>query len=307
MTNFGRRRSIAADRALRGILLGALCLAAASSGCAHQDTTPVARGEYYASGKPDYDEFFVKLYRHQLDTANALKAEQAARSELAHAVGAAPNTKPSELAPSLQKMAGELEQSGVEVTVPAPSSGGALELEVRGEPKGDQAKQIEAVRTATRMLRGLERMARDGGTELDALRTRSIELDREVDRVFWTDGAGKRAEVKNNLSDARELIALMNDSRKDLGQSSTQLLALLQVTFKSKEPAPVAEAEENEEPSKGKKKGRSSGKRANASKKGKPGSKSTARPTRASAEAAAPASKPAPSKPSPAPKAEFEP
>jgi hypothetical protein len=178
---------------------------------------------------------------------------------------------------------------------------------VRGEPKGDQVAQVEAVRAATQKLLSLEQLARDGSAELDALRTRSIELDREVDRVFWTDGAGKRTEVKNNLSDARELIALMNDSRKDLQQSSTQLLAVLQVSFRAKAPPPVVEADESEEPSSGKKKGRSS-KRASAGKKGnakaKPGSRASARPARPPAEANAPAAKPAPKA---APKAEFEP
>jgi hypothetical protein len=301
MTNFGRRRSIAAD-SLRGIALGVLCFAAASGGCAQKDTTPVARGEYYAAGKPDYDEFFVKLYRHQLDTANALKLEQAARDELARAIGAAPNAKASELEPSLKKVAGELEQAGVEVTLPAAVSEGGPELEVKGEPKSEQAAQIDAIRAATRKLRSVELLARDGGSELDALRTRSIELDREVDRVFWTDGAGKRSEVKNNLSDARELIALMNDSRKGVGQSSTQLLAILQVTFKPKAPAPVVEAENDSPPKK--KKGRASAKRVNAGKKGN----AAARPASSRAPRPEAAAKPAPApKPSPAPKAEFEP
>ena len=290
------------------MLLGCLCLAAATSACAHHESTPVARGEYYAAGKPDYDEFFVKLYRHQLDTANALKVEQSARGELARVTGAAPDAKATDLGPNLQKMAGELEQAGVEVTVPARAPGAAAPgVEVKGEPKGDQVAQVEAVRAATQKLLSLEQLARDGGAELDALRTRSIELDREVDRVFWTDGAGKRTEVKNNLSDARELIALMNDSRKDLQQSSTQLLAVLQVSFKAKAPPPVAEADESEESASGKKKGRSS-KRASAGKKGnakaKAGSRASARPARPPAEANAPAAKPAPN---PAPKAEFEP
>jgi hypothetical protein len=301
MTNFGRRRSIAAD-SLLGIALGVLCFAAASGGCAQKNTTPVARGEYYAAGKPDYDEFFVKLYRHQLDTANALKLEQAARDELARAVGAAPNAKASELGPNLEKMALELEQSGVEVTLPAGASDGGRELEVKGEPKSDHAAQIEAVREATRKLRSVEQLARHGSTELDALRTRSIELDREVDRVFWTDGAGKRSEVKSNLSDARELIALMNDSRKGVGRSSTELLAILQVTFKPKTAAVVEE--ESDEPPK-RRKGRASGKRANAGKKGnakaRPANDRAPKPTEATAKRAA-----AP-KPSPAPKAEFEP
>jgi hypothetical protein len=291
-------------------MLGCLCLAAAASGCAQHEITPVARGEYYAAGKPDYDEFFVKLYRHQLDTANALKLEQSARDELARAAGAGPNAKASDLGPVLQKMAGELEQAGVEVTVPARAAGTeAPEVEVRGEPKGDQVAQIEAVRAATRKLRSLEQMARDGDAELDALRTRSIELDREVDRVFWTDGAGKRTEVKNNLSDARELIALMNDSRKGLGQSSTELLAILQVTFKSKAPPPEVEAA-NDEPPKAKKKGRASSRRASPGRKGNAKARASnpapAKPARPPAEAPAAAPKPAP-KPTSASKAEFEP
>ncbi len=307
MTNFGRRRSIAAD-SLRGVALGVICLAAASGGCVQKDTTPVARGEYYAAGKPDYDEFFVKLYRHQLDTANALKLERAARDELARAVGAAPAAKPSELGENLKKVVGELEQSGVEVTLPN-ATAGAPELEVKGEPKSEQAAQLEAIRAATRKLRSVEQLAREGATELDSLRTRSIELDREVDRVFWTDGAGKRSEVKNNLSDARELIALMSDSRKGVGQSSTELLALLQDTFKPKTPAPVTQAEDADEPKK-QKRGRGSGKRASSGKKGSGQAKSShrpAKPSRAPAEATA-AVKPAPApKPGSAPKAEFEP
>jgi hypothetical protein len=295
------------------MLLACLCLAVATSACAHHETTPVARGEYYAAGKPDYDEFFVKLYRHQLDTANALKVEQAARDELARAIGAAPNAKATDLGPHLQKVAGELEQAGVEVAVPARAAGAeAPEVEVRGEPKGDQVAQVEAVRAATQKLLSLEQLARDGGAELDALRTRSIELDREVDRVFWTDGAGKRAEVKNNLSDARELIALMNDSRRDLQQSSTQLLAILQVSFKAKAPPAALAGDDGEEAPSGKKKGRASAKRTGAGKKGnakaKPGSRTSGRSARPPAEATAPASKPAPTpRPTPAPKAEFEP
>ncbi len=129
----------------------------------------MARGEYYAAGKPDYDEFFVKLHRHQLDTANALKVEQAARGELARVTGAAPTAKATDLEPNLQKMAGELEQAGVEVTVLARSPGApAPRVEVRGEPRGDQVVLGRAVRTATQKLLTLEQLARDGGAELDA-------------------------------------------------------------------------------------------------------------------------------------------
>jgi hypothetical protein len=307
MTNSGRRRSIAVDLSLLGGVLGLLCLSAASAGCTRQDTTPVARGEYYAAGKPDYDEFFVKLYRYQLDTANALKLEQAARDELARAVGAAPNAKPSEIAPNLQKMAGELEQAGVEVRFAPSATPDGPELEVKGEPGGAHAARLEAVRAATRKLRSIETLAQSL-SELDALRTRSIELDRDVDRVFWTDGAAKRSEVKSNLSDARELIALMSDRRKGIGQSSSELLALLEVTFKPKAPPPqpVAEAEEDEPP-KAKKQGRAANQRASTPKKGGARSKPANRPApKASAAAAAPKPPPAP-KPSAAPKADFEP
>lgn len=270
-------------------------------GCARQDTTPVARGEYYSTGKPDYDEFFVKIYRLQQETAKILQTERSARDTLALALGAPPNAAPSELAPALEKLSFELDQAGVTLAVRG-GNDGPPEVEVRGEPKGEQAERVEAVRKATSTLRELERLGRERTAELDALRTRSIELDQHVDRVFWTDGAAKRSEVKRNLNDARELITLMSDNHQALGRSAIELFGVLQATFKPKEPERPVVAEEQAEPDKEnkKKKGRGQAQRPT------PGKKTQAKgPARPAANPARTAAKRA--TPSPAARSDFDP
>ncbi|HEV8247081.1 MAG TPA: hypothetical protein VGP93_14990, partial [Polyangiaceae bacterium] len=64
-----------------------LALALFASGCSHPETTSVARGEYFAAGQPDFDDFFVRVYRFQRDTAAALQTETDAHAELARALG----------------------------------------------------------------------------------------------------------------------------------------------------------------------------------------------------------------------------
>ena len=279
MTNSGRR--------LSSVVKVLLCAALLSAACTRTETTQVARGEYYAAGHPDYDEFFVALYHFQVETAEVLEQEQSARAELARGLGAK-SDKAKQLSPLLKQRAAELEQQGVKVVV---TPGKSPAVEVTGEVPENQRKFLDALRSSTAKLTSVA-AATKGNEAVDRLRTRVSELDRQTDSAFQSEGSGKRSEVKANLTDAQKLLVLIADSRKQLAQSSGELLHELEQTFAPPPPPPPAAEEEEPKPKKAKK--RSSARRGPAP-----------APKPASAPAPAPAPKPAP-KPA-APKADFEP
>jgi hypothetical protein len=279
MTNSGRRLSTAARALLLIALLGAACT--------RTDTTTVARGEYYAAGHPDYDEFFVSLYRFQLETAAALKEEQTARAELARGLGAK-GDKPKQLSPLLKQRAEELQRQNVAVML---KPGQPPTLEISGEPPEEQRKFLDALRSSTSRLGGVA-ASTSGNEAVDQLSTRVAELERRSESAFHSEGESKISEVKSNLNDAQKLLVLISDSRKKLAQSSTELLGEIGQTFAAPPPPPPA-VEEEPKPKPQKRAPRRS---------------SAPPPKQASVPdpAPAPAPKPAPPKPA-APKPDFEP
>jgi hypothetical protein len=277
MTNSGPPRWSAARALLFAALLGAAC--------ATSQATPVARGEYYAAGHPDYDEFFVSLYRQQLDTAKALELERSARAELAKGVGAK-SDEAKQLSPLVKQRADTLERQGLKVVV---APGKEPPVEIQGEPDGEQRAFLQSLSASTAKLGSVVAATTDTAA-VDRLRSRISELEQRTDATFWSEGAGKRSEVKRNLSDAQKLLVVISDSRKELAERSGALLHELEAAF----PAPAAAAPVAAEPAAKPK-----------SKKRFPRRTSSAQPATA-AKPAAP--KPAPAAPKPAaPKPDFEP
>ena len=280
MTNSGRRLSSAVKALILAALLGAAC--------ARTDTTTVARGEYYAAGHPDYDEFFVTLYRFQLETAEVLKEEQNARAELARGLGAK-GDKPKQLSPLLKQRADELERQGVKVVL---TTAQPPTIEITGEPPEEQQMFLKALRDSTTRL-GKVAASTTSNEAVDQLSTRVAELERRSESAFHSEGEGKITEVKSNLNDAQKLLVLISDSRKKLSQSSSELLSAIGQTFAAPPPPPPPVVEEEPKPK---------------PKKRAPRRSSAPAPKQASAPAPAPAPAPKPAAPKPAaPKPDFEP
>jgi len=277
MTNSGRRLSSVAS--------ALFCCALLTAACTRTDTTTVARGEYYAAGHPDYDEFFVSLYRFQVQTAEVIEREQEARRELAQALGAKTD-QPKQLSPLLQQRADELERQGVKVVV---KPGQPPSVEISGEPSEEQQKFLTALRSSIAKLGSVAASTRSN-EGVDRLRARVGELERRTDSTFQAEGSAKQNEVRDNLTDAQKLLVLIGDSRKQLAQSSGQLLHDLEQAFAPPPPPPPPPvAAEEPKPKK------------------RPRARSARPPKPASAPAPPPAPAPKPAAPKPAPKADFEP
>ncbi len=264
MTNSGRRHSTAVE--LGAALALALALGPA---CTRTDNSAVARGEYYAAGQPDYDEFFVRVYRYQTETQSALELEKKQQSELARALGA-----------------------------PANTSGAALAAKIK--ERSADASVEEPIRAAAVSFKQLNE-ATSNADAVERLRVKAIDLDRQVDKAFWRDSQSKRSEVRENLADAQKILVLIGDKRKALADSSGALLAACEQTLRTNSAvANAAPAEPNPAPKKPARK-RAPARSAAQSK--------PAAAAPAAKSSPAPAAKPEPAaKPAPAPaKADFEP
>ncbi len=238
----------------------ALALCAASlPACAHNETSSVARGEYYAAGAPDYDEFFVHVYRYQTRTAEAIEHEKAVRAELARALGAKATSSSAELASVIKA-------------------------------RGSDSSVEDALHKAAIASKELKDATSDGDA-VDRLRVRAIDLDRQVDTAFWKEGQAKRSEVRKNLADAQKMLVLVGDKRRAVAEGAGTLLAACEPALHASAAPPSnpeATATSDEKPKK-----KAPRKRSGGSKPAAPASTPKAKP------AAEPAPAPAPKAPAP--------
>jgi len=223
----------------RARVVGALCAAVVASGGALACCAPfasssqstVARGKYYPSGDPYYDEFFVDLYLLQVRMAEAPKAAERARLALIQLLRLEPQASPEAIEQRLHEEALKLSRAGIHLRLDQISAGDRPETAItvirsNARPKEDPAAALLAgvEASSTNLLRSVLSMKQETET-LGRLDVMTIRLDASVDQAFGQAPFGKLSEVKNNLADAHKLLPLMRARAEEVRKSSEQLLA----------------------------------------------------------------------------------
>lgn len=238
-----------------------LVLALCAGGCSmHSGPTAVAQGRYFAAGTPEYDEFFVAIYRLQLQMAAAPAEFAEARRALSETVISAANAPSAQLAEKTKATLERLAEHGPRVriefrvpTPPDPERTMAL-VTPAGSPGGADRKALESIESSlTRILRFNATLHR-ATARLTELRRAVPRLEAGVDAAFHDQGRSKRTQVLTNLRDADRVSVLMLARADELGKPADELVSeftrVLAAYFKSPsaapseviEPAPASEA-----------------------------------------------------------------
>ena len=227
--------SNARSRLARTLLVSGL---ASSSlvGCAvfgsHGEST-VARGKYYASGDPYYDQFFVDLYLLQVSMVEAPKIPEAELQRLTQLLQLEPPVTPAMIELGVHEEALKLGRAGVHLRLDpglpvSPPEAATTTIRSNARPKENPAAALLAsVETSSTNLLRFSLAMKQKDEALGQLEQLTIRLDAGVERAFSQSPVGKISEVKRNLADAHKLIPLMRARAEQLRTSAEQLLAAL--------------------------------------------------------------------------------
>lgn len=268
----------------------------------------VAQGRYYSTGEPEYDDFFLRLYRLQLALKDAPTRLGEPRQKLADALESGPD--PDNIKVALAKRAKELQNRGIRYTVARPESPDKPPtLVVTGNPTGNDFELKGLLEGALKGPGELKVDVTAWTKELDELSPRQGALEGNVNEAFASRSESERTQVKNNLADGGKIITLLNDRTRDLDHATSDFLkavtTALGETQLDTKPEPPEEDEDGAPDKKDRKNG--SGKVAKAPPPAKPAPKAkspakppVSKPSPAPKPAAAPAPKPATPKAAPA-------
>ncbi len=224
---------------------------AAFPGCRsyfYPEPTHVAQGRYYAAGAPDYDEFFLELYRTQVALKEAPDELLAGRRALEEGLGLTAGASKDALESGLRARASSLAAKGIVLSIQRDSTGKSS-LSRRGKPSADDDVKLVATLTDLVATIGALRERVPGfAKDLDTLPVRGVALERNVNDVFRTKGVGKRGEVRDNLADAQKVMGLMRPLLKDVDARSAELFSILTDVLRPAPPPPPAPEPEAAEP-----------------------------------------------------------
>ncbi|MET0794937.1 MAG: hypothetical protein ABW061_25685 [Polyangiaceae bacterium] len=220
---------------LRGLLAGNLCLATLPGCAVFGGPTPstVAQGKYYSSGDPRYDEFFIALYSMQVAMADAPRVPEAEQRALAKALSLSPEADIPAIGERLHEEAQKLSRAGVHLRLdrnPAKDrlDRASVSLRSTARPKDDPSAALltQVEQSATNLARSIDDTTRAEET-LGKLEPNAENLDAGAEAAFASTHFGKLGEVKKNLADARQLIALMHARATNVRHASETLLLQL--------------------------------------------------------------------------------
>ena len=231
------RAMMAKTRSCAALALLAIGFSSCSlSGCAvfgtsHEST--VARGKYYASGDPYYDEFFVDLYLLQVGMAEAPKLPEAERQRWVQLFQLEAQASPRAIELRLHEEALKLSHAGVHLRLDQSLASDKPEearttIRSNARPKEDPAATLlTSVETSGSNLLRWQLTMKQKEEALSRLELMTIRLDAGVEHAFSQAPIGKPSEVKENLADAHKLIPLMRARAGAVRASTEQLLAAL--------------------------------------------------------------------------------
>jgi hypothetical protein len=188
----------------------------------------VAQGRYFSTGNPNYDEFFVRLHRMQVELGAAPETLAQVRANLARELELAPPSAPEALRAALSTKADAVGARGATLqVVPGRDTGKGPRLAVSGSPAAADQPFVKTL--------SWER-------ELEWLPPAGIALDGSVEAAFIGQSRGTRDDVHENLADAQKVVALMRTRKLEIDASSAELEELFVSALgeKRSEPAPPA-------------------------------------------------------------------
>jgi len=185
------------------------------------DPTPVARGMRFVSHNTAYDTFFADLHEEQLSMLQLPQSERKVRKDLAQDIKVIDSATTAVIAERASAIAQALLAQGTTLNLDfeglnaVDEADTSAQMRVAGTLDGENLRFAEAITRAARAE--LKLLAKLNGKEqnLQRLAARATMLDAEADRAFASDSKVQES-VHRNLSDARLLIALMDEKRLDL-------------------------------------------------------------------------------------------
>ncbi|HVY31161.1 MAG TPA: hypothetical protein VHB79_31610 [Polyangiaceae bacterium] len=214
---------------LRSAWLFALALTSACSVLSPQGPSEVARGEYYAAGRPEFDTFFIQLHEQQVALLAAPNEPADARKNVTQALGLAPDASDDSLKSRLDQELKKLASQGLRLRLDVPEPSQTLDASATlfsSETSTVTPFRALLPQEASRLVRSRNRLLK-AKADLDQLRVNGITLEGNIDTAFRTEGPWKRDEVRQNLSDGQKVITLMQARAQQVVDQDEKLLDLL--------------------------------------------------------------------------------
>jgi hypothetical protein len=273
ITRTPTHRRLPVRRAFAANWLSLVLLAASTPplvGCSLVQTstnTNVADGKLYEPGNADYDAFFKELYDVQLLMGEGPSREETERARVAKALDLPETATTEAIGDGVYERAAVLTKAGVMVKLSLAgirdASSPSATMVTIGEPKEDKDKAlIEALDTAVKADAKLLGDIRKTRSPIERLRGKAADLDRRIDSTF-SSSRSRRAEVRQNLDDARQLIPLMVARGDELQRKTAHFLTQLQKVLGT----PTSPEGPTEPPEKAGKKPKGAGKKPSPEKK----------------------------------------
>jgi hypothetical protein len=221
------------------LLLG---LTTAPAGCMSYGPpapTTVAQGQYFSTGNPDYDEFFVRLYRLQLELGQAPAELGRTRGALAQKLGVAEKAEAAALKTALTERAAELRSRGITARLESSREApGTTTLRTSGTPSAADSELVTALEQTLAATNRIQKALPAWRTELEALPPRGVVLESGLESAFIGKGRAERNEIRENLADAQKIMGLMGPRLKELETGTDELAEALAATFPPPAPPP---------------------------------------------------------------------
>lgn len=207
---------------------------AVAQGCLFGSPGPsnVAVGKLYVSGESAYDQFFSELYQVQLPMGQATDREAGNRARVANVLAIPADSPAEQIADALDQRAVALGKAGLTLKVQASGldAGGtpAADLLVTGSAKPAHGALLAALAQSLKDDAALIADLRRDRPLLGRLKPQADSLEPGIDVTFRKGGAPKKAEVRKNVEDAKQLIPLMSQRSGDLERQAAEFIKKVQ-------------------------------------------------------------------------------
>jgi len=203
------------------------------------EPSSVAQGRYFATGQPDYDEFFIQLYRLQLDLETTPKKLAADRARLAAAIDLPADSDAATFRAKLVAHVNALRARGVRFQYTREKA--VAVLRVHGASAGADTDFGQALASAVQSATSARRKSHAWREQHDQLPPRGVLLERNIEVAFTGESRATRSDVRQNLSDAQQLLVLMGARLTRIDEQTAELYDALEAALHESPPPPPPE------------------------------------------------------------------
>jgi hypothetical protein len=234
---------------LSPLLLALALVAPAGCRLGPQGPSAVAQGHYFSTGNPQYDEFFVRLHRMQVELKAAPETLASVRAELTQGLALEPNADAEAVRGALTKKAGELNARGAGLIVDrGREPGGPSRLAATGTVAQTDRELVKTLGDAFGRVGEVRGRFGAWQDELEWLPPAGAALDGSVEAAFVGQSRGTRDDVHENLVDAQKVVALMTARVKEIEASSAELDGMFVSAFGENRHEPASPPEPETKP-----------------------------------------------------------